>query len=179
MILWVLFIGFFVYLFRLTKKEGIEEEIEEVNASLLKMLVFTIGGLIAIVLGSDVTVDAATSIAKALNVADRIIGLTVVAFGTSLPELVTSVTAAFKGKADIAVGNIVGSNIFNILFVVGTVAVIHPVPFDTSFIPDALAAILSAALLWLLSSKDRKLARGGGLFMLVIFAVYMAQLLIR
>ena len=166
-ILWVLFIGFFVYLFRLTKKEGIEEEIEQVNASLLKML------------GSDVTVDAATSIAKALNVSDRIIGLTVVAFGTSLPELVTSVTAAFKGKADIAVGNIVGSNIFNILFVVGTVAVIHPVPFDTSFIPDALAAILSAAVLWILSSKDRKLARGSGFVMLVLFAVYLAQLLIR
>lgn len=178
-ILWVLFIGFFVYLFRLTKKEGIEEEIEQVNASLLKMLVFTIGGLIAIVLGSDVTVDAATSIAKALNVSDRIIGLTVVAFGTSLPELVTSVTAAFKGKADIAVGNIVGSNIFNILFVVGTVVVIHPVPFDTSFIPDALAAILSAAVLWILSSKDRKLARGSGFVMLVLFAVYLAQLLIR
>lgn len=76
-------------------------------------------------------------------------------------------------------GNIVGSNIFNILFVVGTVAVIHPVPFDTSFIPDALAAILSAAVLWILSSKDRKLARGSGFVMLVLFAVYLAQLLIR
>ena len=175
-ILWVLFIGFFVYLFRLTKKEGIEEEIEQVNASLLKMLVFTIGGLIAIVLGSDVTVDAATSIAKALNVSDRIIGLTVVAFGTSLPELVTSVTAAFKGKADIAVGNIVGSNIFNILFVIGTTALICTVPFESKFMIDNAVAIFSGILLWAGTIKHKELRRPCGIVMLLCYAAYFIYL---
>ncbi len=178
-IFWVVFLGFFGYLIYLTKKDNVPEEEAAPSMGVFKMLVYTTGGLAAIVFGSDVTVDAATAIAKALSVSDRIIGLTIVAFGTSLPELVTSATAALKGKADLAVGNIVGSNIFNILFVVGTVAVIHPISFSSSFLPDTLVAIAAAAILWLSSIRDRELAGKEGIFMLVCYAVYIVQLVLR
>lgn len=178
-VFWLFFLGFFGYLIHLTKKDHIPEEQNSHEMGLGKTLLFTIGGLAAIIIGSDVTVDAATAIAKALHVSDRIIGLTVVAFGTSLPELVTSVMAAMKGKADLAVGNIVGSNIFNILFVVGTVALIHPITFTQSFVPDAVVAIVAAVILWLCSLGDRELSRKGGILMLVCYAVYLVQLILR
>lgn len=177
-IFWIVFLCFFGYLIYLTKKDNIPEE-DVQSAGLIKMLLYTVGGLAAIVIGSDVTVDAATAIAKALSVSDRVIGLTIVAFGTSLPELVTSVTAALKGKADLAVGNIVGSNIFNILFVVGSVSLIHPISFSTSFLPDTLMAIAAAVILWLSSIKDRQLARKEGIFMLICYAAYLVQLILR
>ena len=177
-IFWIVFLCFFGYLIYLTKKDNIPEEAVQ-SAGLIKMILYTVGGLAAIVIGSDVTVDAATAIAKALSVSDRVIGLTIVAFGTSLPELVTSVTAALKGKADLAVGNIVGSNIFNILFVVGSVSLIHPISFSTSFLPDTLMAIAAAVILWLSSIKDRQLARKEGIFMLICYAAYLVQLILR
>lgn len=178
-IFWLVFLGFFGYLIYLTKKDNVPEEEVTRSMGILQMLLYTLGGLAAIVLGSDVTVDAATAIAKALSVSDRIIGLTIVAFGTSLPELVTSVTAALKGKADLAVGNIVGSNIFNILFVVGTVSMIHPIPFSASFLPDTLMAVAAAVILWLGSIKDHQLGRKEGIFMLVCYAAYLTQLILR
>lgn len=178
LIFWIVFLCFFGYLIYLTKKDNIPEEAAQ-SAGLIKMLLYTAGGLAAIVLGSDVTVDAATAIAKALSVSDRVIGLTIVAFGTSLPELVTSATAALKGKADLAVGNIVGSNIFNILFVVGSVSLIHPIPFSANFLPDTLMAIAAAVILWLSSIKDHQLARKEGIFMLICYAAYLAQLVLR
>lgn len=178
-IFWIFFIGFFGYLIYLTKKDNVPDEEPLHQMGIFQMLLYTAGGLAAIVYGSNLTVDAATAIAKVLSVSDRIIGLTVVAFGTSLPELVTSVTAALKGKADLAVGNIVGSNIFNILFVVGSVSVIHPIPFSVNFIPDIVVAIGSAIILWLCSVKDRQLGRGAGIIMLVCYGVYLTQLIFR
>jgi cation:H+ antiporter len=177
-IMWIFFLGFFGYLIHLTRKDPVEDEIPHL-VPMWKMIVYTIGGLIAIVWGSDITVDAATEIAKALHVTDRIIGLTVVAFGTSLPELVTSVTAAMKGKTEIAVGNIVGSNIFNILFVVGTVALIHPIPFSMQFVPDLMVAIFAAVILWVLSIRDRELTKGNGTVMLLCYVAYIIQLVLR
>ena len=134
-ILWALFILFFVYLIKMAKSgksDGIVEEGEAYDGkkdSMIKLIFITLAGMAAIVIGSDLTVDGATEIAKILGISDRIIGLTIVAFGTSLPELITSVTAGIKGKADIAIGNIVGSNIFNILFVLGTTSLIKSVPY--------------------------------------------------
>ena len=124
-IMWLVFIGYLGYLLWIAKNNKAEESGEEDKKwSLPVQLIAIVGGIAAIVLGSDLAVDGATAIAKAFGMSDRIIGLTIVAFGTSLPELVTSVTAARRGKADIAIGNIVGSNIFNILFVAGTTALI-------------------------------------------------------
>ena len=113
-ILWVAFLLYLGYLFYCAKKNK-EEVVAEEAKPMWKLLLATILGLLLVVWGSDVTVDAATAIARVLGISERVIGLTVVALGTSLPELFTSVSAARKGKADIAIGNIVGSNIFNIL----------------------------------------------------------------
>ena len=110
---------------------------------------------------------------------ERFIGLTIVALGTSLPELFTSVIAARKGKADIAIGNIVGSNIFNILFVVSTSALIIPVVFASSFIVDCLVATAAGVVLWLCTVRNKKLTRAGGILMLVCYAAYFAYLLIK
>lgn len=119
----VLFAVFMIYLIKLSKSgdNSLMDDVPEIdeNASVPKMLLFVLLGLAMIVLGSDFTVSGATRIAEVIGIDDRIIGLTVVAFGTSLPELVTCIQAARKNKADIAIGNIIGSNIFNILFVVG------------------------------------------------------------
>ena len=134
-------------------------------------------GGVMIVAGSNVAVDAATELALIFGMSERLIGLTIVAFGTSLPELVTSVTAAIKGKADIAVGNIVGSNIFNILFVVGTSALITPVTYVSDFLVDSVACIAAAALLWVLVCRKHRLGRLGGVCLLAGYAVYFVYLI--
>ena len=136
-------------------------------------------GMALIIVGSDVTVDAATELAKMFGMSERFIGLTIVALGTSLPELFTSVIAAKKGKADIAIGNIVGSNIFNILFVVGTSALITPVVFASGFVVDCLVALGAGILLWLCVFRKKKLTRLGGIVMLASYAAYFAYLLIK
>ena len=125
------------------EKEKIQEEEETKQLTPIKMALFIIAGLVALVYGSDLTVNSAINIAHILNISDRIIGLTIVAIGTSLPELVTCVVAAIKKQPDLAVGNIIGSNIFNILFVLGITCAICPVPFDSAFYFDGAIAFLS------------------------------------
>ena len=177
-ILWVLFIVYLAYLFVMTKKGDADaEENESKLDKVWKMAVFILVGGGLIVWGSDVTVDAATKIAGYFGMTDRLIGLTIVALGTSLPELITSVTAAKKGNADIAIGNIVGSNIFNILFVVGTTALITPVVYAQNFIVDSIVAVVAMVLLWLLViNKDKKLKRWGGVILLIGYVGYFIYL---
>ena len=177
-ILWVLFIVYFVYLFLMAKNGKSEEEIYE-DAPIWKLLLFVVLGMALIVIGADVSVDAASEIARVIGLSERFIGLTIVAFGTSLPELCTSVVAAKRGKADLAIGNIVGSNIFNILFVVGTTALIIPVPFNPAFVIDSLVAIAAAVLLWICVLKNNKLTRPGGIVMLAGYAGYFAYLMMK
>lgn len=174
-VLWVAFIVYLAYLFRMAMKNKEEEE-EEEEKPVWKLLLFTVIGVVLVVWGSDVTVDAASKIAEALGMSQRVIGLTIVAFGTSLPELCTSVVAAKRGKADLAIGNIVGSNIFNILFVVGTTALITPVAFVSAFVVDTVVAIATAVLLWLCVFRKQRLNRVGGAIMLVCYAVYFVYL---
>lgn len=177
-ILWVLFIVYLTYLFIMAKKNKEEVEEEAKKSPMWKLLLGVVVGLVLVVLGSDVTVDAATALAKAIGLSERFIGLTIVALGTSLPELFTSVSAAMKGKTDIAIGNIVGSNIFNILFVIGTAALITPVPFEPNFRIDSVIAIAAGILLLVcVINKDRKLKRPHGIIMLLSYAVYFAYLL--
>lgn len=179
-VLWVIFIGFFVYLFWCAKNgNGEAEEETGKKKSIPVLLIMTVFGLVAIVIGSDVTVDNATIIASTLGMSERLIGLTIVAFGTSLPELITSVTAGLKGKADIAVGNIVGSNIFNILFVLGTTALISPIPYDSArYLVDGIACIASVVLLWICVVKKGELKRNGGIAMLLAYAAYFVYLVL-
>lgn len=176
-VFWILFILYLLYMFWLVKTGQAETDEMDVQGSLGKMLAMVVGGLVLIVWGSNVTVDAATALARAFGVSERFIGLTIVALGTSLPELVTSVSAARKGKADIAIGNIVGSNIFNILFVVGTSALITPVLFASNFMIDCAVAVAAGILLWAFVFRTRKLTRAGGITMLICYAVYLVYLM--
>lgn len=176
-ILWLLFIVYLIYLFVLAKK-GKNEEEEEEKRPVWKLLLYLVVGVVIVVLGSDFTVDSATAIAKFFGMSERFIGLTIVALGTSLPELVTSVTAARKGNADIAIGNIVGSNIFNILFVIGTTALIIPVVFEKNFIIDTVISVGAAAFLWVAVASKKKLTRPWGIAMLVLYAGYLTYLIV-
>lgn len=176
-ILWVLFILYLAYLFRLAKNNK-EEDAEENRSPLLLLISAIVGGVI-IVWGSNITVDSATAIAKMIGLSESFIGLTIVALGTSLPELVTSVTAARKGNADIAIGNIVGSNIFNILFVIGTAALITPIPFASNFLIDSVIAILAGILLWISVFRTKKLTRKWGIIMLLCYGAYFVYLLLQ
>ena len=179
-ILWVFMILYLLYLLWVSKtdKDAIEEvEKASEKDAIWKMLLMVVVGAALIVFGSDVTVDAATKIAMGFGMTKRLVGLTIVAFGTSLPELVTSCTAAVKGKADIAVGNIVGSNIFNILFVVGTTALITPVPYSANFMIDSIVAVAAMVLLLLCVLPKKQLGRIGGVLMLLGYAGYFVYLI--
>ena len=185
-VLWAVFIIYFIYLVVLTRKQqnSIEEGVSSVSTgnepgdkqvkalSILKALVLVVIGIVLIVAGSNIAVDAATELARTFGLSERFIGLTIVALGTSLPELVTSVLAARKGNADIAIGNIVGSNIFNILFVVGTSALIIPIPFAQPFVMDFAVAAGAAVLLWAFCFRKQKLGRFSGILMLACYAAY-------
>lgn len=173
-ILWVLFLLYLAYLFRLTK-QGTEEDGTEERPTFNLLIRMIIGGVI-VVWGSDITVDSATQIAQMIGLSERFIGLTIVALGTSLPELVTSVVAAKKGNADIAIGNIVGSNIFNVLFVIGTASIIAPVIYDSVFLIDGIIAVLAGALLWVSVLKTRSLRKPWGIVMLLCYGGYLVYL---
>ena len=175
-ILWVLFLVYLAYLFRLAKQGAEEDDTED--RSTIKLLISMIGGGVIVVWGSDITVDSATQIAQMIGLSERFIGLTIVALGTSLPELVTSVVAAKKGNADIAIGNIVGSNIFNILFVIGTAAIIAPVIYDAAFLIDGIIAVSAGVLLWVSVLKTRSLRKPWGIVMLLCYLAYLVYLLV-
>lgn len=175
LILLILFALFLLYLFVGAKNEDMQEEAAEIPV--WKCLLFMLAGGILVVKGSDFAVESASEIARFFGMSERFIGLTIVAFGTSLPELVTSVTAAKKGNAGIAIGNIVGSNIFNIVFVIGITALICPVPFENKFLFDTVIAILSGALLWVGTVKHKELRKPCGIVMLVCYALYFVLLL--
>lgn len=176
-ILWGLMIVFLIYLFRLAKTGAAasEQEVDK-SASMFKLILLTLIGGGLIVLGSDVTVDSATIIAQTFGVSERMIGLTVVALGTSLPELITSVTAGRKGKTDIAIGNIVGSNIFNLLFVVGSAGLITNITFDPQFIIDGIIAAAAVLLLWFFINKDKMLKSYAGVILLACYVGYFIYL---
>ena len=182
-VLWILFLMFLYYLYRLVKKgeEVPIDEVEEVGAkdTLLRLFIMIIIGIAAIVIGSDMTIDAAVYIAKVIGISQRLIGLTIIAFGTSLPELVTSMTAAWKGKSDLAIGNIVGSNIFNILFVIGTTALISPnaIAFENGFISDGIVAIGALFLLYAFIDNDLFLKKSGAIVMLIGYIAYFISVL--
>ena len=176
-VLWIVFLFYLGYLFVMTKKKQKDQSQEYQKLPIWKLLLAVLVGLVAVVWGSDITVDAATALAKGFGLSERFIGLTIVALGTSLPELVTSVSAAIKGKADIAIGNIVGSNIFNILFVVGTTALIIPVVFEPKFLMDTFIALGAGLVLLLCVAKRKKLVRMHGVIMLIGYIAYFIYLM--
>lgn len=175
-IFWIFFLAYLGYLFVMARKENAGEEGTVKDFPIWKCLLLMVLGGILVVKGSDFAVSGASAIARYFGMSERFIGLTIVALGTSLPELVTSVTAARRGNAGIAIGNIVGSNIFNILFVIGTAALICPVPFERKFIADTVIAIGAGVVLWLGTFRNRELRKPCGIVMLLCYAAYFAYL---
>lgn len=177
-VLWALFLVFLYYLYRLIKKgeEVALDEVEEVSEKdkIWKLVLYIIIGMGAIIWGSNITIASATSIATSMGINESIIALTVVSFGTSLPELITSVTAALKGNNDISVGNIIGSNIFNILFVLGATALISPTPvlFAPRFIIDGIIAIVALIVFYVCINKELYVRKSGALIMLLCYGAY-------
>ena len=184
-ILLVFFVAYLGFLFYLTKKNQAAEKLlspsdieKEENGktekvfSLPKAILLTVVGLALIILGSNFCVDSATAIARMVGLSERFIGLTIVALGTSLPELFTSVSASIKKNSDIAIGNIVGSNIFNILFIVGLSGLIIPVPFADPFRFDTIIALAAAVLLLLFALPKKRLSRVSGIVMLLAYVAY-------
>lgn len=173
---------FMVYVIAVSKQSNEEmgdSDIREMGMT--KSMLFILLGLTGLVLGGKWIVDGAINIAKLFNVSESLIGLTVVAVGTSLPELATSAVAAYRKNADIAIGNVVGSNIFNIFFVLGTSAVIKPLPFLQSNNGDLLVTILSSLLLFvfLFIGEKRLLKRWQGIVFLLMYVAYVAWLVIK
>ena len=169
----LLFFTIFVYYLISIMRNKTDDDSNEAPLSMFKSILFTIFGIACIVIGSNVVVDSASKIATILGVSQRMIALTVVAFGTSLPELVTSIVSVRKGEQEILVGNIVGSNIFNIGIVTGVpVALFGGIPAVGFSMIDLIAMIVAAILLFVFSFKDRKIDKFEGIIMLIIFIVY-------
>lgn len=176
-VLMVAFAAYMMYLYTMAMKSNVDSDLEEPGLPLGRCLLGAVGGLALIIAGSNVTVGAATSIATYAGLSERFIGLTIVALGTSLPELFTSVAAARRGNADIAIGNIVGSNIFNILFVVGLSSLIIDIPFASAFNFDTYVALGAAVLLWLCVLRTQRLQHWAGALMLMCYAAYLGYIL--
>ena len=159
------------------KTEVEEEEIK--NIPIWKSLVFIGIGLAGIVWGGDLSVEGAKAIARFFGLSEALIGLTIVAFGTSLPELVTSVIAAKKGESDIAVGNVVGSNIFNIFLIIGASATILPMNVSSSYVFDMAALVATMVIPFIVIAKTKKVSRAQGLIMIAAYVAYTIYLIIR
>lgn len=161
---------------------GIEVEVEGEDAKILpvwKSLLFIILGGVAIKFGGDFVVDSASDIAAAFGMSQTLIGLTICAIGTSLPELVTSIVAARKNEVDMAVGNVIGSNIFNILLVLGVGSAISPIAFITENAIDLVFLIFISILCWIFSCSRKEIRRGEGIFMVALYIVYWVYICVR
>lgn len=178
-VLLLFFSVFLYYLISMSRKKIDVDQDEKPAMSLSKSFIWTIGGIVAIVLGSNAVVDSATYLAKAMGVSERLISLTIIALGTSLPELVTSITATRKGEYDIAIGNVVGSNVFNIGVVIGLpVAILGGIGKIAFSYIDLLVMIVSAILLFIFSYGDYKISKKEGFFFLLLFVVYYTYVII-
>lgn len=178
----ILLLLFAIYFFSMIEmivnnKEKDSEEVE--SMPLLKSSVLTVFGLIAIVIGADLTVTSAVSIAALFGLSETLIGLTVVAVGTSLPELITSVVAAKKGENDIAIGNIIGSNVFNILLVLGVSAIINPIIISSRNYIDLVILIIATVTTMLIMFTGSKISKWEGRLMYLAYFGYIAYLVLR
>ncbi len=162
------------------KEAEMNEEMKEMkDLPVWKCIVYIVGGIIAIKYGGEWVVDGASSIAKSFGISQTLIGLTICAAGTSLPELVTSIVAAKKNELDMAIGNVVGSNVFNILMVLGMAATVSPIVFLMENIIDIVVLLVFSLITWLFCVTRKKIGRVEGLMMLIMYAVYLVYICMR
>ena len=182
LVLFCAFIGYTIYMGRKeSKKEIVEIQTEEKKNSILKNIVFVLLGIFSLKFGGDLVVDNAVNVARYFNWSEKLISLTILAVGTSLPELVTSVTAAVKGNSDIAIGNIIGSNIFNILLIIGVSAFITPITYNFSYNFDFSVLIASSIILAIFPfiPPKEKMSRFNGIVYLFIYVAYLTILFVK
>ena len=166
------FLVFIYYLISMVKNKTDDDDANEVY-SISKSIIYTVGGIIAIIVGSNFVVNSSIYIAKAIGISERIIGLTIIALGTSLPELVTSIVATKKGEYDIAIGNVVGSNIFNIGIVLGLpIAIFGGISVGTFNYVDLVFLLASTLSLFAFAVNDYKIRRHEGIILLIMFLIY-------
>ena len=179
----IVFLAFFIiflyYTFGISKVIGENTDLEIKEMSYMKSSLYIVGGLSGLIFGGKWIVDGAIKIAEGFNVSQSLIGLTIVAIGTSLPELATSAVAAYKKQSDIAIGNVVGSNIFNIFFILGFSALIRPLPFSKTSDIDIIMTIFSSLILFLIMfiGKKHTIERWQGITMIIIYIGYVAYLI--
>ncbi len=179
-------LGFFAFYLFLMIRSALQarsaadaEEAEEVKQTVIMSIVSIVGGAAAIAIGGDWVVDAASTIAMKFGMSETLVGLTIVAVGTSLPELVTSIVAAKKGEVDMALGNAIGSNIFNILLVLGVAGVISPMTFLVNNAIDIAAVVVATLACWLVTIKTKQLNKITGIIMILSYVAYMVYVVMR
>lgn len=179
----IAFIAFLIYTIKLAKKSQ-NKEVEVVdnttqNVNVWKSIIKIVFGITLLKFGGDISVDNAVLVARNIGISEKIIGLTIVAIGTSLPELITSVVAAFKKNADIAIGNIVGSNIFNILLIIGVSSLISPMNYAVSYNVELIWVVVASILLLCFANFGKKdiMTRSNGIIYLIMYALYMVSLI--
>ena len=186
LIMFVLFIIYTIIMGIKGEKFDNDETIVEIKSenkkiSIWKSILFIVLGIIGLKIGGDLTVDNATILARQFNISEKIISLTILAIGTSLPELVTSVTAAIKGNSDIAIGNIIGSNIFNILFIIGVSGVISPLIYNVTYNIQMIILIIAMLVLWLfpIIPPKNEMSRANGAIYFIMYIIYMVILFLK
>lgn len=180
--IFILFFSIFMYyvieIGLKSRKNAANDPIPE-NISWGKNIVITLLGLVAIIFGGDLVVDNGTKIAYALGMSETLVGLTIIAIGTSLPELVTSISAALKKESEIALGNIVGSNIFNILFVLGASSIISPLAVNNKVFIDVVLMIVLTVVLLIFSRTGFKIGKREGLVLATVYVIYLVYIIVR
>lgn len=176
LILLIIYLAYLVYTARQSKES---QYIEKPKLGLPRSIIYIIGGLTGIILGGQIVVNNASTIALALGMSETLVGLTIVAIGTSLPELVTSLTALKRNENQLVIGNVIGSNIFNILFVLGLSSLISPIPIQKSILIDLCLMIFATILCYIFAKTQNKIDKKEGLTLLIIFIIYMIFAIIR
>lgn len=179
LIMLVLFVSYIIFLIFRAKKDKKVEEKSEIKINIFTSVIFAVLGLAAIIFGGDLVVDSASKIATKLGMSESLVGLTIVAVGTSLPELVTSVVASIKKENDIAIGNVVGSNIFNVIFILGLSSTISSLTLNSALLFDMIVMIVSGVLLLIFALFSDKINKKQGLLFILLYVAYLAYIIVR
>ena len=178
-IIFSLFIAYTIYLIFRAKNEPEEEEEEKKSKPWWLNLIYVVAGLLGIIFGGNFVVDSASAIATKLGMSELLVSLTIVAVGTSLPELVTSIVAAKKGENDIAVGNAIGSCLFNIVLILGISSMIYPVGLELYQLVDVIVMIIAVVLIFVFAFKSYKINKWQGVILILLYVAYLVYIIIR